>query len=81
MPGTSRSTGRTVTQEIEQPVFVAPARYVLLPVANAITGYSVKAMERKIERGDWPEGKLWRRAPDGRILIDLMGYQKWVESR
>jgi len=70
-----------VTQEIEQPVIVAPARYVLLPVANSITGYSVKAMERKIERGDWPEGKLWRRAPDGRILIDLMGYQKWVESR
>lgn len=81
MPGAPRSTGRTVTQEIEQPVFVAPARYVLLPVANAITGYSVKAMERKIERGDWPEGKLWRRAPDGHILIDLMGYQRWVESR
>ena len=47
-----------MTQEIEQPVIVAPARYVLLPVANSITGYSVKAMERKIERGDWPEGKL-----------------------
>ena len=63
------------------PVVVAPARYVLLPVANAITGYSVKAMERKIERGDWPEGKLWTRAPDGHILIDMMGYQRWVESR
>lgn len=81
MPGSPQTTGRTVTQQIEQPVFVAPARYVLLSVANAITGYSVKAMERKIERGDWPEGKLWRRAPDGHILIDLMGYQKWVESR
>ena len=70
-----------MTLQVEQPVFVTPARYVLLPVANAITGYSVKAMERKIERGDWPEGKLWKRAPDGRILIDMMGYQKWVESR
>ena len=40
-----------MTQEIQQSVFVAPARYVLLPVANAITG-SVKAMERKIERGE-----------------------------
>ena len=70
-----------MTQEIQQSVFVTPARYGLLPVANAITGYSVKAMERKIERGDWPEGKLWKRAPDGRILIDMMGYQKWVESR
>lgn len=62
------------------PLIVAPARYVLLPLANAITGYTVKAMERKIERGDWAEGKVWRRAPDGRILIDILGYQRWVES-
>jgi len=58
-----------------------PARYVLLPLAQVLTGYTVKAMERKIERGDWPEGKVWLHAPDGRIVIDLMGYQKWIESR
>jgi hypothetical protein len=52
-----------------------------LPVANLITGYSVKAMERKIERGDWSEGKVWKRAPDGHILIDMVGYQNWVENR
>lgn len=63
------------------PVVVATARYVLLPLAFAITGYSVKAMERKIERGDWAEGKVWRRAPDGRIHLDVEGYQRWVESR
>lgn len=62
-------------------VAVLPARYVLLPLANALTGYTVKAMERKIERGDWPEGRVWKRAPDGHIVIDLVGYQKWVESR
>jgi hypothetical protein len=65
---------------VPPPLAVAPARYVLLPLANAITGYTVKAMERKIERGDWAEGKVWRRAPDGRILIDILGYQRWVES-
>jgi hypothetical protein len=59
---------------------VGTARYVLLPLANLLTGYSVKAMERKIERGDWQEGKVWRRAPDGRILIDVLGYQRWVEG-
>lgn len=59
---------------------VVPTRYVLLPLASLVTGYTVKAMERKIERGDWVEGKVWRRAPDGRILIDLAGYQKWVEG-
>jgi hypothetical protein len=81
VPGTPRPVAEAVSLESDTPVVVAPARYVLLPVANAITGYSVKAMERKIERGDWPEGKLWKRAPDGHILIDMMGYQRWVESR
>jgi hypothetical protein len=63
-----------------EPTVVGTARYVLLPLANLLTGYSVKAMERKIERGDWQEGKVWRRAPDGRILIDVLGYQRWVEG-
>jgi len=65
----------------ETPVIVLPARYVLLHLATALTGYSVKAMQRKIERGDWAEGKVWRRAPDGRVMIDLTGYQKWAESQ
>ena len=69
-----------LSQAVSQPAAVVPTRYVLLPVAALATGYTVKAMERKIERGDWVEGKVWRRAPDGRILIDLVGYHKWVEN-
>jgi hypothetical protein len=65
----------------ERPIVVAPAKYVLLPLAEAITGYTVKAIERKIERGDWAEGKVWIRAPDGRILLNIPGYEKWVEGR
>ena len=61
-------------------IVIGTSRYVLLPLVNLLTGYSVKAMERKIERGDWQEGKVWRRAPDGRIVIDVLGYQRWVES-
>ena len=64
----------------DAPIVVGTARYVLLPLANLLTGYSVKAMERKIERGDWQEGKVWKRAPDGRIVIDVLGYQRWVEG-
>lgn len=64
-----------------KPFPVASARYVLLELAHALTGYTVKAMERKIERGDWIEGQEWVRAPDGRILIDIVGYHKWVEGR
>ena len=64
-----------ILAEVRAPNVVS-ARYVLLALANTLTGYTVKAMERKIERGDWIEGKVWRRAPDGRILIDLVGYEK-----
>ena len=64
----------------DAPIVVGTARYVLLPLANLLTGYSVKAMERKIERGDWQEGKVWKRSPDCRIVIDVLGYQRWVES-
>lgn len=64
-----------------KPVSVSPVRYVLLPLAQSVTGYTVKAMERKIERGDWQEGKVWRRAPDGHICIDLLGYERWIEGR
>ncbi len=60
---------------------VMPARYVLLPLASVLTGYSVKAIQRNIERGDWIQDKVWRHAPDGRVVIDLIGYQKWVEGR
>jgi hypothetical protein len=31
----------------EKPIFITPAKYVLLPLAEAITGYTVKAIERK----------------------------------
>jgi hypothetical protein len=65
----------------EKPIVVAPAKYVLLPLAEAMTGYTVKAIERKIERGDWIEGKVWIRAPDGRILLNIPGYEKWAEGR
>jgi hypothetical protein len=65
----------------DKTILVAPAKYVLLPLAEAITEYSVKVIERKIERGDWTEGKVWVRAPDGRILINIPGYEKWVESQ
>jgi hypothetical protein len=65
----------------ELAVTVTPARYVLLHLANVLTGYSVKAMQNKIACGVWQQDKVWKRAPDGRILIDMVGFHKWVEGR
>lgn len=58
---------------------IAPAPYVLIPLASALTGLTPKAIERKIESGVWIEGREYRRAPDGRIYISMKGYQAWVE--
>ena len=57
-----------------------PVRYVLLRKFQELSGYSVKAIQRKIETGVWIEGHQYRRAPDGRVMVDLEGYAKWVES-
>ncbi len=55
------------------------ADYVTIPVAAAMTGYSPKAIRRKIEAGVWLEGREFRRAPDGHVLISVKGYEQWVE--
>jgi len=56
------------------------ARYIRLPLFERLTGYSQKAVRRKIESGAWLEGREYRRAPDGHIIIDMQGYYKWVEK-
>lgn len=61
-------------------ISLPPAPYVTIPVAASITGYSAKAIRRKIENGIWLEGREYRRAPDGHVLISLKGYQQWVEQ-
>lgn len=57
-----------------------PVKYIRLPLFEAITGYTEKAVRRKIEEGVWLQDKEYKRAPDGHILIDLEGYHKWVEG-
>lgn len=62
----------------EPALLLAPARFVRIKLAAAITGLTEKAIRRKIERGVWLEGKHWRRA-DGGIYIDTREVEKWVE--
>ncbi len=54
------------------------ARFVRIPVAAELTGYTQKAIRRKIESGVWLEGREFRRAPDGNILIDMENFERWV---
>lgn len=55
------------------------AAYVVIQKAAELTGYSRRAIELKIARGQWVEGREWVKGPDGRRLISLKGYAAWAE--
>ncbi|MBA4212884.1 MAG: excisionase [Hydrogenophaga sp.] len=56
-------------------------KYVLLKKHAEITGYSVGALEQKIDSGAWIEGIQWRKSPDGKRQINIEEYEKWVEGQ
>ncbi|MFN4178073.1 excisionase [Phenylobacterium sp.] len=56
-------------------------KYVTISKAAEQSGYSEKAIRRKIEDGVWTQNRQWRKAPDGRILIDLQGVETWAEGQ
>lgn len=56
-------------------------RYQTIEKFSTESGYTKRAIETKIERGVWVENRQWRKAPDGRILIDTQGFEQWVEGQ
>lgn len=56
-------------------------RYLTIRKFAAESGYSEDAIRAKIKNGVWLEGIVWTHAPDGRVLIDIEGYGKWVEGK
>lgn len=55
-------------------------QWVLIPMFCSLTGYTDKAVRRKMEEGVWVAGKHYRKAPDGRITMNIQEYYKWVEQ-
>lgn len=62
-----------------RPLQVTVARFVTIDLAATLTGYTAKAIRAKIEKGEWVEGRQYVRR-DGRVLIDLRGYETWAET-
>ena len=60
-------------------VQVFPSRYVTIELASTLTGFSPAAIRAKIAKGVWLESRQYVRK-EGRVLIDMKGYEKWVES-
>ena len=55
-------------------------RYVTIPKFAEMSGYTPAAIRTKIRDGIWRKDLEWRKAPDGRVLVDVDGYHRWVEG-
>jgi len=53
-------------------------RYVRIKKFVELTGYTERAVRCKIHEGVWIEGRQYVRGPDGAILMDMEGYERWV---
>lgn len=56
------------------------SQWVLVKRFAEVTGYSENAVRHKVKNGTWVQGRLWRKAPDGRVFIHLGEFERWVES-
>ena len=54
--------------------------YKTIEQFSAESGYTPKAIRNKIDRGEWQENIVWRKAPDGRVLVSTIGFNAWVEK-
>lgn len=66
------------TATADSPIQLAFSRFVTIELAATVTGFSPSAIRTKIARGVWVGGREYVHAPDGRVLIDMRGYEKWA---
>lgn len=55
--------------------------YVTIDKFATESGYSEDAIRAKIKSGVWLENVVWKKAPDGRVLISPRGYELWVDGQ
>ncbi|WP_232477554.1 excisionase [Pseudomonas aeruginosa] len=48
-------------------------RYLTVKKFASESGYTEDAVRSKIRDGIWRLGEIWKKAPDGRTLIDVEG--------
>lgn len=58
-------------------VMPVPLAWVTLQTYAVSSGYSVGALRQKMRRGQFIEGKHFRKAPDGRVLMNIEACQNW----
>lgn len=53
-------------------------KWVTIKRFSELSGYSARAVYSKMSRGDWMMEVHWRKAPDGRIFINLEAIEHWI---
>lgn len=61
--------------------FINSLKWVTPIKLSELTGYTVKAIQNKIDSGVWRYGKIWIKGPDNRRLINTEEYERWAESQ
>lgn len=56
-------------------------KYMLIGKMSQESGYSEKALRRKIEDGVLIQGVHYVKSPDGRININVERFQEWLEGK
>lgn len=56
-------------------------KYVLLKKMAIESGYTEKALRRKIEDGVFVQGVHYVKSPDGRIHMDVERFEEWVAGK
>jgi hypothetical protein len=56
-------------------------KWVLIKKLAEIFGYTENAARAKIKTGVWLKGIHWTKAPDNRILFNIVAIQQWIESK
>lgn len=54
-------------------------RFVTIKKFCAETGRSEREVRNKIVAGAWRMDEIFVKAPDGRLLVDVSGYEDWLE--
>jgi len=56
-------------------------KWVTIKKLAELSGYSQEAIRAKIKRGVWCEDRHWRKAPDGRIILNVERIEEWAEGK
>lgn len=56
------------------------AVWVLISKVTELTGYTDDAIRAKKKRGEWIEGMHWWKAPDNRVVFDMVLINRWMGS-